>query len=57
VYGLDARIDQILHSDERRIADVAPPPSDQKREALRNNQQVLQQIEPRIPEPLRLSAS
>jgi len=48
VYGLDARIHQILHSDERRVADLAPPPpSEQKRdiEALRNNQQALRQIE------------
>jgi murein L,D-transpeptidase YcbB/YkuD len=47
VYGLDARIHQILHSDERRVADIAPPPSEQKWdiESLRNNQQALRQIE------------
>jgi hypothetical protein len=47
VYGLDARIHQILHGDERRVADSAPPPSEQRRdiEALRNNQQALRQIE------------
>jgi L,D-transpeptidase YcbB len=47
VYGLDARIHQILHSDERRVADIAPPPAEQKRDidTLRNNQQVLRQIE------------
>jgi murein L,D-transpeptidase YcbB/YkuD len=47
VYGLDARIHQILHSDERRIADIAPPPPEAKRdiETLRNNQQALRQIE------------
>ncbi len=47
VYGLDARIHQILHSDERRVADIAPPAPEQKRDiaALRNNQQALRQIE------------
>ncbi len=31
IYGFDARINAILHSDERRIADVAPP-QDPKRD-------------------------
>jgi L,D-transpeptidase YcbB len=47
VYGLDARIRKILHSDERRIADIPPPSAEQKRDiaTLRNNQQALRQIE------------
>jgi murein L,D-transpeptidase YcbB/YkuD len=47
VYGHDARIHQILHSEERKVADIAPPPAEAKRdiETLRNNQQALRSIE------------
>jgi hypothetical protein len=47
VYGHDARIHQILHGEERKVADIAPPPAEAKRdiETLRNNQQALRSIE------------
>ncbi len=43
IYGFDARIHAILHSDERRVADIAPPP-DPKRDAAtaKANQEILQ---------------
>jgi L,D-transpeptidase YcbB len=46
VYGLDARIHQILNSEERRVADMPPPPAEQKRdvETLRNNQAALRNV-------------
>jgi murein L,D-transpeptidase YcbB/YkuD len=48
IYGFDARIHTMLHSDERRIADVAPPP-DPKRDlaTLRSNQEILRRVERR----------
>jgi L,D-transpeptidase YcbB len=48
LYGIDARIHTILHSDERRIADVPPPP-DPKRDlaTLRSNQEILRRVERR----------
>ncbi len=48
IYGFDARIDTIMHSDERRIADVAPPP-DPKRVApdAKANQELLKRVERR----------
>ena len=48
VYGFDARINAILHSDERRIADVAPP-QDPKRDAAtaKSNQDILRRVERR----------
>jgi murein L,D-transpeptidase YcbB/YkuD len=48
IYGFDARIHAILHSDERRIADVAPPP-DPKRDAAtaKSNQEILSRVERR----------
>ncbi len=48
IYGFDQRIKTIMHSDERRIADVAPPP-EPKNELLtmRNNQEVLSRVERR----------
>jgi murein L,D-transpeptidase YcbB/YkuD len=48
LYGFDARIHAILHSDERRIADVAPPP-DPKRDAAteKSNQELLSRVERR----------
>ena len=48
VYGFDKRMHDILHSDERRIADVAPPP-DPKRdlETLKSNQEILRRVERR----------
>jgi hypothetical protein len=50
IYGFDSRIRAILHSDERRIADVAPPP-DPKRDAqlatAKANQEILHRVERR----------
>jgi len=52
IYGFDARITGILHSDERRIADV-PPPADPKRDAAmtmataKSNQELLSRVERR----------
>jgi len=48
IYGMDARIHAILHSDERKIADV-PPPQDPKREVAtaKSNQEILQRVERR----------
>jgi len=48
LYGFDARIHSIMHSDERRVADVAPPP-DPKRDAATDkaNQDILRRVERR----------
>ncbi len=48
IYGFDARIRAILHSGERRVADVAPPP-DPKRDAdtMKANQEILRRVERR----------
>jgi murein L,D-transpeptidase YcbB/YkuD len=48
IYGYDARIHAILHSDERKIADVPPPP-DPKRDlaTLKSNQEILRRVERR----------
>ena len=48
IYGFDARIHAIMHSDERRIADVAPP-QDPKREpaTAKSNQEILRRVERR----------
>jgi hypothetical protein len=48
IYGFDARIRSIMHSDERRIADVAPP-QDPKRDlaTLKSNQEILRRVERR----------
>jgi murein L,D-transpeptidase YcbB/YkuD len=48
LYGFDARIHAILRSDERRVADVAPPP-DPKRDAAteKSNQELLSRVERR----------
>jgi murein L,D-transpeptidase YcbB/YkuD len=48
IYGMDARIHSILHSDERKIADVAPP-QDPKRDlaTAKSNQEILQRVERR----------
>ena len=48
LYGFDARIHSIMHSDERRVADVAPPP-DPKRDAAtdKSNQEILRRVERR----------
>jgi murein L,D-transpeptidase YcbB/YkuD len=48
LYGFDARIHNILHSDERKIADVAPP-VDPKRDlaTLKSNQEILRRVERR----------
>jgi murein L,D-transpeptidase YcbB/YkuD len=48
IYGMDARIHSILHSDERKIADV-PPPQDPKRDVAtaKSNQEILQRVERR----------
>jgi hypothetical protein len=48
IYGFDARIHAILHSDERRVADVAPP-QDPKRDlaTMKSNQEILRRVERR----------
>jgi L,D-transpeptidase YcbB len=48
IYGFDGRINAILHSDERRVADVAPP-LDPKRDAAtaKSNQEILSRVERR----------
>ncbi len=48
LYGFDARIHAILHSSERRVADV-PPVTDPKRDqaTLRSNQEILSRVERR----------
>jgi murein L,D-transpeptidase YcbB/YkuD len=48
LYGFDARIHTILTTDERKIADVAPP-QDPKRDlaTLKSNQEILRRVERR----------
>jgi L,D-transpeptidase YcbB len=48
IYGFDARIHAILHSDERRVADIAPP-KDPKRDLAteKSNQEILARVERR----------
>jgi L,D-transpeptidase YcbB len=48
IYGFDARINSILHSDERRVTDIAPP-VDPKREATTDkaNQEILMRVDRR----------
>jgi hypothetical protein len=49
IYGYDARIKAIMGSDERRVADVAPP-KDTKRDEATNakaNQEILSRVERR----------
>jgi hypothetical protein len=52
LYGFDARIHTILHGDQRRIADVAPPPDakrhpDRDLAMLRSSQEILRRVERR----------
>jgi len=48
IYGFDGRINAILHSDERRVADVAPP-QDPKRDlaTMKSNREILRRVERR----------
>jgi murein L,D-transpeptidase YcbB/YkuD len=48
IYGFDSRIHAIMRSDERRVADIAPPP-DPKRDAAtaKSNQEILSRVERR----------
>lgn len=48
IYGFDGRINAILHSDERRVADVAPP-QDPKRDlaTMKSNQEIRRRVERR----------
>jgi murein L,D-transpeptidase YcbB/YkuD len=48
IYGFDARIQAILHSDERRVADIAPP-KDPTRDlaTMKSNQEILARVERR----------
>jgi murein L,D-transpeptidase YcbB/YkuD len=47
LYGFDARIRAVMHSDERRVADI-PPPRDAKRELGSDaNQAILRRVERR----------
>ena len=45
VYGFDERIRTILHSDERLIADTAPPEAKRGQASAEANQDILRQIE------------
>jgi hypothetical protein len=50
LYGFDARIHAILHSDERRVADIAPPQDPKRDQALntmKSNQEILRRVERR----------
>ncbi len=48
IYGFDSRIRAILNSDERRVADVAPPPDPTRDlETLQANQEILRRVERR----------
>ena len=50
LYGFDARIQTILNTDERRVADVAPPQDKQREAALttaKTNQEILRRVERR----------
>jgi len=50
IYGFDSRIRAIMHSDERRIADVQPPPDPKRDAALataKSNQEILSRVERR----------
>jgi hypothetical protein len=48
LYGFDARIHSILNSDERKVADIAPP-RDPKRDldTDKSNQEILRRVERR----------
>jgi len=48
IYGFDKRIHTIMASDERRVADVAPP-QDKTRDlaTLKSNQEILSRVERR----------
>ena len=46
IYGFDARINAIMHSDERRIADVTPPQDPKRDQATaKANQEILSRVE------------
>jgi len=48
LYGFDARIRTIMHSDERRIADIAPPPDPKRdQDTAKANQEILRRVERR----------
>jgi murein L,D-transpeptidase YcbB/YkuD len=48
IYGFDARVNAILHSDERRVADVAPPQDPKRDQATaKSNQEILSRVERR----------
>ncbi len=48
IYGFDQRIHTILHSKERRIADVPPPPDPKRDQAtLKSSQEILRRVERR----------
>jgi len=48
IYGFDSRIVAILNSDERRVADIAPPPDPTRDlETLQSNQEILRRVERR----------
>jgi L,D-transpeptidase YcbB len=48
IYGFDARIHAILHSPERKVADVAPPPDPTRDlETAQANQEILRRVERR----------
>jgi murein L,D-transpeptidase YcbB/YkuD len=48
IYGFDARINAIMHSDERRVADIAPPRDPKRDQATaKSNQEILRRVERR----------
>jgi L,D-transpeptidase YcbB len=48
IYGFDARIHAIMHSNERRVADIAPPPdATRDQDTMKSNQEILRRVERR----------
>ena len=45
IYGFDERTRAILHSDERRIADLAPPDARREPPSAQANQDILRRVE------------
>jgi hypothetical protein len=57
IYGFDARIDAILHGNERRIAGAAPPQHPKRNfSAAKNNQGILRLMAGARPRPVMIAA-
>lgn len=57
IYGFDKRINATMHSDERRIADIAPPPDPNDQATAKANQEILRHVERREAQNLLCSSS